>query len=89
MTGAIDPNATYDAAEVARLLFHVSLRTFNRNRRKLARKGFPAPVRDWGKKVWSGAALLAWRDREPPKARQDVIDLTPILAERARALATR
>ncbi len=90
MTDAIDPNATYDAAQVARLLFHVTLRTLRRRRQRLSREGFPKPISRWGKKVWSGAALLAWRDRQliEANAEPDVIDYSAVLAERAKAAAS-
>lgn len=85
----LDPGLTYEAAEVARLLFHTSLRSFRRNRRKREREGFPRPISRYGKKVWSGAVLIAWRDRQDAAvtghAAPGVIDFGAVLDSRARA----
>lgn len=85
----LQPAASYTAAEVARILFRVSLRVFQRRRARLRREGFPRPVSSIGKAVWSGAALIAWRDRDASRqeGNPNLIELSQRLAGRARAVA--
>jgi hypothetical protein len=66
-TVALDPAATYEAEEVALIVFHVSLRTFRRRLKKLRAEGFPDTISQWGTKVWSGQALISWQNREVPR----------------------
>ena len=95
MTGdaifTIDPNACYEAEEVALLLFRTTVRSFNRHRRQRAREGFPRPISNVGKKVWSGADLIAWRDRDKAVTAlpAGVTDLGAHLAARAKIAAER
>lgn len=88
---AIDPNETYDAAQVAALIFHTSLRSFMRHYKQRLREGFPAPISKYGRRQWAGANLIAWRDRQMPVCRieigkgGDVLDISGLLDSRARA----
>lgn len=86
MEPLIAPNASYTAEQVARLLFHCSLRTFKRHKKRRVREGFPGPISQHGRQLWSGAALIAWRDRGQIAAasRTPVIDFSALLASRAR-----
>lgn len=83
---ALDPNATYEAEEVALVVFHVTARTFRRRLKKLAAEGFPHPVSRWGTKVWSGQALLAWQNRDRSTG-DNIIPISSLLARRAQAAA--
>lgn len=83
---ALHPAATYEAAEVALIVFHVSARTFRRRLRKLRCEGFPPPVSQWGVKVWSGQALIDWQNRSP-SAGSNILPFRVTLAERARNAA--
>ena len=83
---ALDPDATYEAAEVAMILFHISLRTFGRRLRNLRRNGFPPPLPGGGRKVWNGQALIDWKNRPPVAAAGNVFQLR-LLADSARLAA--
>lgn len=85
---ALDPNATYEAAEVALIVFHIATRTFRRRLQRLRAEGFPRPLSQWGTKVWSGQALIEWQNREQSATAHDprVVPF-PALAERARMAA--
>lgn len=83
---ALHPAATYEAAEVALIVFHVTARTFRRRLKKLRCEGFPAPVSQWGVKVWSGQALIDWQNRSPSLS-PNVLPFGVPLAERARNAA--
>lgn len=82
---ALDPAATYEAAEVALIVFHIGVRTFRRRLARLRGEGFPGPISQWGRRVWSGQALLDWqlRDQSP----SNVLPISQHLARRARQAA--
>lgn len=83
---ALDPHVTYEAAEVALIVFHVSARTFRRRLKKLRCEGFPPPVSQWGVKLWSGQALIDWQNRAP-SAGSNILPFAVTLADRARKAA--
>lgn len=85
---ALDPGANYEAAEVA-LWLRLRPRTFSRNLARLRALGFPPPRLQWGRRVWSGAALLDWRDhpQETISGGGNLVQLSPLLAARARQAA--
>jgi hypothetical protein len=86
---ALDPAATYEAEEVALILFHIRPRTMARRMKKLRAEGFPAPVSRWGRKIWSGQALLDWQNRPQKPASQAalVLFLADGMAAKARLAA--
>jgi hypothetical protein len=82
---ALDPNATYEAAEVALIVFHVGVRTFRRRLARLRGEGFPGPISHWGRQVWSGQALIAWQNRG--QLPDNVLPISTLLARNARQAA--
>lgn len=82
---ALDPDATYEAAEVALIVFHIGVRTFRRRLARLRGEGFPGPISQWGRQVWSGQALLAWQNRD--RSPGNVLPISSFLAQRARLAA--
>jgi hypothetical protein len=70
---ALDAAATYEAEEVALILFHIRPRTLARRMAKLRSEGFPCPISRWGKKIWSGQALLDWQNRPQKPAAQGAV----------------
>ncbi len=87
---ALDPAANYEAAEVA-LWLRERPRTFTKKlARRIAQQGFPRPIAQWGRKVWSGQALIDWRENPQKSAPlpAGVTPLGPLLAQRA-AMAAR
>lgn len=84
---ALDPAATYEAAEVAQIVFHVSHRTLRRRMMKLRSEGFPRSVSQWGRRVWSGQDLIDWLARPKGVLPANVLPFGPRLAETARSAA--
>lgn len=82
---ALDPHATYEAAEVALIVFHIGARTFRRRLARLRGEGFPGPISQWGRQVWSGQALIDWQVR--PRSACNVLPISNHLARRARLAA--
>lgn len=90
---ALDPLKNYDSAGVARELFDNDVTWLYRNKKKLKAEGFPKPISSVGHPRWSGAKLIAWRDRDqpdaalPPDPTGKVVDYSQLLAARAAAVA--
>lgn len=95
---SLDPHATYNAADVARLVFghggkNPAIWLYRHFAELTRRESFPMPVSCIGRPRWSGALLIAWMNR-PQEARQaaraiagaNVVDATKRLQERATQL---
>lgn len=97
MSDVLEPAAIYDSAAVARLLFQHDVEWFYSYRKTTGRtERFPAPISGKGHPRWSGAALIAWRDRPGrgvdltllvPSHGGNVLNLTDELRRRSLAMA--
>lgn len=96
----IQRDATYSMADVARIVFHRTVKWFYQHHDRLRREdGFPQPISPIGQPRWSGAKLLAWCNRDhtqrpvsagppaPGLADLNVINLEDELRARGRDLA--
>ena len=93
MTERINPDDTYSAADVQRIVFKRRGRWFSRHRAQLHAEGFPPPISKIGWPRWSGESLLAWQKRDvTPRdnsAAADTTNVVPwdqVLRDRARRL---
>lgn len=59
----LEPLRIYSAAEVAEIVFGISITTWYRQKALRARQGFPEPINRFGQGQWLGEALIAWAKR--------------------------